>query len=93
MPRTFTRACPVCGAEFAQQGKPGALRRMCSEACSKERLRRKKAARCDAWYNGVRRVRFDALIKAGASREYANWGARGGKVRYEAALEVQQQEK
>lgn len=83
--KLFTRTCPICQTEFTQPGKRGNLRRMCSEACSRQRIRNKR--------NGRYKERYGALKKAGATYQYAAWAARASNLRFEAALEVLQEEK
>lgn len=81
----ITRNCLVCGTEFTQQTIKGNTRRMCSEACSRQRIRNKR--------NGRYKERYGALKKAGATGRYAAWAARASNLRFEAALEVLSEEK
>jgi hypothetical protein len=76
----ITRNCLVCGTEFTQQTIKGNTRSMCSDACSRQRIRNKR--------NGRYKERYHVMKAAGATRDYAAWAAKGGNLRYEAALEV-----
>ena len=81
----YTRTCLICQTEFTQAGQRGNLRRMCSEACSRQRIRNKR--------NGRYKERYGALKKAGATGRYAAWAARASNLRFEAVLEVLEEEK
>lgn len=79
-PPARSAECVVCVAPFVQLPIRGAPRKTCSNECALERTRQRKRK--------LFAERYPVLIAAGAEREMAAWAARGGRIRFQAALDV-----
>lgn len=70
----------MCQITFEQMTRKGALRKMCSEACTLKRIYHRRRDTYREWYGKLR--------EAGASRAMAHWASSGGKVRFDATIDV-----